>query len=351
MVLWSLARLPKSPKYRYLLFLIISMIMIITGYYGYSFWRYAHQPMLADGQPATVFIFRPGTSVRQLALQLQQQPVKIYPRKFVFLAGLKGKIKSLKAGEYAIDQTTTPSQLLENLALARVVQHRFTIVEGWTFQQLRQALDQALSLKHSLQGLNDAAVMQQLGYPNQHPEGQFYPDTYQFILGMTDKAILQRAYQRMQTQLQRAWQQRSSGLDYQTPYQALIVASLVEKESALSKERQIIAGVILARLKRNMRLQIDPTVIYGLQQNYTGKLTKNDLRRDTPYNTYLHKGLPPTPIAMPGLTSIQAALQPELTSYLYFVSKGDGSHYFSETLSEQNQAIKKYLSQINKEAP
>ena len=344
MARWFSENLIKSPHLRGALAIAVLCLVTVAGYYCHDFWRAVHTPILSAEQQKTLFEFQSGASVRQLVTQLQQTQLLKHPGYFVLLAWLKGQTTSLQAGEYAITPGMTPAELLTNLVAGLVVQHRFTIVEGWTIKQLRQAIAENKELTHTLSLVDDKALMRLLGAPDQHPEGQFYPDTYQFTRGMSDQALLQRAYQRMRQQLQDAWQQRNLDLPYPSPYQALIVASLVEKESAVVAERPIIAGIILARLKGRMRLQIDPTVIYGLQNDYQGKLTKSDLRRDTPYNTYVHKGLPPTPIALPSLTAIEAALHPEKTDYLYFVAKGDGSHHFSKTLQQQNHAVRKFIT-------
>jgi UPF0755 protein len=224
----------------------------------------------------------------------------------------------------------------------KVRQYALTLVEGWNFRQVMDAVQSHPSLAHTLQGLENAAIMAQLGHPDEHPEGRFLPDTYHFPKGLSDVAFLQRAYDAMAQTLAQEWEGRAVGLPLQTPYEALILASIVEKETGLASERQAIAGVFVRRLEKRMRLQTDPTVIYGMGERYDGNIRKQDLLEDTPYNTYRRLGLPPTPIAMPGRDAIHATLHPDDSQNIYFVSRGDGSHHFSATLEEHNNAVIKY---------
>jgi UPF0755 protein len=247
----------------------------------------------------------------------------------------------LKTGEYLFKKGSTPASIWRQLTQGKgLYYHAFTIVPGWTFIQIKQALAATDALHHTSAELSDTALMVKLGYPNKLPEGQFFPETYYYTRGVADTVILKQAIDLMQKRLNEAWQKRSPNLPYTTQEAALIVASLVEKEAYLNEERPMIAGVIVNRLRKNMLLQIDPTVIYGMGTRYTGKIHKEDLQTDTPYNTYLHKGLPPTPIAMPGLASINAAMQPQIHDYYYFVATGQGgAHQFSKTLPEHNTAV------------
>jgi UPF0755 protein len=222
------------------------------------------------------------------------------------------------------------------------VEYPLKIVEGWSFKQVLEALHAAPKLTHSLQGLGPKQIMAMLGYPNVHPEGRFFPDTYYYPSGMSDLLILQRAYQKMEKILDEEWEARAGDLPVRTRDEALTLASIVEKETGKPEERGLIAGVFVQRLRTGMKLQTDPTVIYGLGDKYKGNITLAHLRTPTPYNTYTRKGLPPTPIAMPGREAIHAALNPENTRALYFVSRGDGSHVFSETLEQHNAAVQKY---------
>ena len=237
----------------------------------------------------------------------------------------------------------TPRELLDLLHSGKVVQHSLTVVDGWTFEEVLAALSSKSELAHTFADeATYSEIMAQLGYPGVHPEGRFLADTYHFPRGTSDAAFLRRAYQSMESYLHDAWNERAPDLPYESPVDALIVASIIEKETGKAEERAEIAGVLVRRLKRNMRLEADPTVIYGLGADFDGNLRKRDLRFDTPYNTYLHKGLPPTPIAMPGTASIHAALHPEPGETLFFVAKGDGSHHFSVTYPEHQAAVRRY---------
>ncbi|MEW7999338.1 MAG: endolytic transglycosylase MltG [Candidatus Thiodiazotropha endolucinida] len=288
------------------------------------------------------YILHPGMTVRSLAEDLQQRGMLEKPMLLRFIARWQGQASKLKAGEYYLPTGTTPPKLLEILSSSQVVQYALTIIEGWTFDQLMAAIRRDPVLEHSLKEVTNDQVMQHLGLDDLHPEGRFYPDTYHFPRGTTDAAFLKRAYKRMESVLEQAWQQRKKQLPLNSPYEALILASIIERETGIPEERGKIAGVFTRRLKRGMLLQTDPTVIYGMGESYNGNIRKRDLTRDTPYNTYLHKGLTPTPIAMPSGAAIRAALNPEEGNSLYFVATGDGGHYFSSTLEEHNKAVRKY---------
>ncbi|MES9974484.1 MAG: endolytic transglycosylase MltG [Candidatus Thiodiazotropha sp.] len=288
------------------------------------------------------YILHPGMTVRSLAEDLQQRGILEKPMLLRFIARWQGQASKLKAGEYYLPAETTPPKLLEILSSSQVVQYALTIIEGWTFDQLMAAIRRDPVLEHSLKEVTNDQVMQHLGLDDLHPEGRFYPDTYHFPRGTTDAAFLKRAFKRMESVLEQAWQQRKKQLPLKSPYEALILASIIERETGIPEERGKIAGVFIRRLKRGMLLQTDPTVIYGMGESYNGNIRKRDLTRDTPYNTYLHKGLTPTPIAMPSGAAIRAALNPEEGNSLYFVATGDGGHYFSSTLEEHNKAVRKY---------
>ena len=290
----------------------------------------------------TTVVVAPGTPLSGVAEALQRKGLIDHPRFFVWMARLRGKATAVQAGEYRIDPGLTPPRLLAKMAAGEVVQYDLTLVEGWTIHQTLAAVRQHPRLKHTLGKASPEEVMARIGHPDQHPEGRFLPDTYHFPSGTTDVAFLQRAYRAMEEALAAAWKERAEDLPYNRPYEALIMASIIEKETAVPAERRQIAGVFVRRLEKGMRLQTDPTVIYGLGQGFDGNIRRRDLRRDTPYNTYLHSGLPPTPIAMPGAESIEAALHPAPGDALYFVSKGDGSHHFSATLEEHNRAVRRY---------
>jgi UPF0755 protein len=251
----------------------------------------------------------------------------------------------IRAGEYAVPAGTTPRSLLALLESGAVIQHAVTIVEGWTFRELRAALEAEPYLDHTLAGQDEAAVMVALGEPGMPAEGLFFPDTYLFGKGTTDLEILRLARNRMRRELEAAWAARAADLPVHSAYEALILASIVEKETALASERPRIAGVFTERLRIGMRLQTDPTVIYGLGTDFDGNLRRADLERDGPYNTYTRAGLPPTPIALPGAEALRAAVNPDERGELYFVATGlaDGSHEFSRTLKEHQAAVSRYL--------
>ncbi|MBA1205169.1 endolytic transglycosylase MltG [Pseudomonas capeferrum] len=248
----------------------------------------------------------------------------------------------LHTGEYRLSPGMTVQDMFEAWRRGEVVQYSMTLVEGWTFRQVRSAIARHEKITQTLDGFSDAEVMDKLGHTGVFPEGRFFPDTYRFVRGMTDVELLQQAYMRLEEVLAREWAQRSTDLPYRDPYQALIMASLVEKETGVPQERGQIAGVFIRRLRLGMMLQTDPTVIYGMGERYNGRITRADLREPTPYNTYTMTGLPPTPIAMVGREAIHAALNPLEGKSLYFVARGDGSHVFSDDLDEHNTAVREY---------
>lgn len=295
------------------------------------------------------YVFKPGSSMHRLVDDLQAQGFLKRPRYFYLLAYSKGATNKLKTGEYLFDPGTTPYQLLNQMLTGNVILHRFTLVEGWTFQQLIMALQSLPYVKHTLACISSTQVLANIGLAPQNPEGLFFAATYYFSLGAKDSDLLKRAHQLLEKKLNQAWLKRASHLPYKTAYQALIAASLVEKETAIPKERSMIAGVISRRLQKEMPLQIDASIIYGLGKHYTGKLTVDDLRKDTPYNTYMRRGLPPTPIAMPSFASLEATLHPDDSQNLYYVAKGDGSHQFSNNLAQHNSAVQVY--QIDRRYP
>lgn len=248
----------------------------------------------------------------------------------------------LHTGEYRLTPGMTVAELFEAWRRADVVQYNLTLVEGWTFRQVRAAVAKHEKIKHTVDGLSDAEVMDKLGHTGVFPEGRFFPDTYRFVRGMSDVELLQQAYMRLEEVLAKEWAERVTDLPYRDPYQALIMASLVEKETGIPQERGQIAGVFVRRLRLGMMLQTDPTVIYGMGERYNGKITRADLREPTPYNTYTMTGLPPTPIAMVGREAIHAALNPSDGTSLYFVARGDGSHVFSDDLDDHNSAVREF---------
>ena len=289
-----------------------------------------------------------GTSIRHIGSELHAYGVLREPFYWEFYARLTGVAKRIKAGEYRIDPRQSPARLLEQLTNGRVVQYSFTLVEGWTFKQLRAALALDPILVATLNDATPEHIMTAIGAAGKHPEGQFLPDTYFFPRGTTDIAFLQRAARSMQEKLVLEWANRSGELPLKTPYEALTLASIVERETAVPEERAAIAGVFIERLQRKMYLQTDPTVIYGMGDSYKGRIRYSDLRQDNPYNTYRRKGLTPSPIAMPSAEAIHAVLHPQFSGALYFVARGDGTHQFSASLREHNQAVIKY--QLNGDA-
>jgi UPF0755 protein len=327
---------PPTRRVRRTLYAVL--LVTATAAAAYVVWYGNHRLHPGD----EVYSVALGTSLRAFARDLADRGVINEPHTLVFWARLKGGSRSLKAGDYRFRDDITARQLLDQVFAGRGISYTVSFIEGWNFHQVRAALENTSKLTTTLEGLSDDELMARLGHPGVHPEGRFFPDTYHFNAGTTDAAILQLAYERMANFLEQAWAHRDSGLPLKSPDQALILASIVEKETALAEERPIIARVFLNRLEKGMRLQTDPTVIYGLGDAFDGNLRRRDLRKDTPYNTYTRDGLPPTPIAMPGAAAITATLQPADSTALFFVSRGDGSHQFSDNLKDHNNAVIRY---------
>jgi len=305
---------------------------------------YALNPVPLRTDPAD-FSIRPGSSLRSATQQMIESGVGLSAWQFNLLGRLLGRAGAIKAGSYELGRGVTPLALLDKLTAGEVTQADIVFIEGWSFRQVRAALDAAPAVRHDGAALSDEEIMQRLGASGRSPEGLFFPDTYMFGKGASDLDILKRAYKAMDRQLQAAWQRRAPDLPYRNPYDALIMASVIEKETGQAADRALIGGVFVNRLRIGMMLQTDPTVIYGMGEKFYGKLRKKDLLADTPHNTYTRAGLPPTPIAMPGLASLQAALNPAKTAALYFVARGDGSSEFSRTLAEHERAVVKYQRQ------
>jgi UPF0755 protein len=264
------------------------------------------------------------------------------PIAFELLARYRGKAQEVKAGSYELARGARPEDLLEKITRGDFALAEVRFIEGWTFRQVREALDAHPDLRHDTRGLGDAEVMQRIGAPGLAAEGWFFPDTYRFAKQTSDLDVLKSAHAAMRKQLAAAWARRAPDTPLKDEYEALVLASIVEKETGRPDDRGRIAGVFVNRLKAGMRLQTDPTVIYGLGARFDGNLRKRDLEADTPFNTYTRDGLPPTPIAMPGLAALDAATRPEPTEALYFVSRGDGTSEFSRSLSDHNRAVRKY---------
>jgi UPF0755 protein len=283
-----------------------------------------------------------GETLTQVSNALSHAGIISKPKYLIWLARFNGQAHKIKAGEYKIDPGTRPPELIQKLVSGEVIQYSLTLIEGITFREMMVIIADSKDIEHTLKGLNQVRVMSRLGYPKQHPEGRFLPDTYHFPKGTTDVAFLKRAYAAMEETLAQQWSGRVAGLPIKSPYEALILASIIEKETGLASERREIGGVFIRRLEKRMRLQTDPTVIYGLGKKFDGNLRRRDLKKDTPYNTYRRRGLPPTPIAMPGRDSIYAAVNPDDGETLYFVARGDGSHKFTNNLKQHNNAVIKY---------
>lgn len=318
------------------------MLCVFAGLILLGWMVYFAQSQLNLAAPTQDLVLKSGSSLRSVSQQLVDQHVLGEPWSFVLLVRAFGKASEVKAGNYQIENGITPYQLFILLTNGSTTQSSITFIEGWTFAQMRDALNRDEAVKHVTMAYSNKDILAQIGAQEEMPEGLFFPDTYYFAQGMSDLEILKRAYATMRIKLNTAWQQRDAALPYQSSYHALIMASIIEKETGKADERPLIASVFLNRLRIGIRLQTDPTVIYGLGDKFDGNLRKQDLLSDTPYNTYTRDGLPPTPIAMPGLAAIEAALHPANSRALYFVGKGDGSHAFSENLNEHNHAVARF---------
>ena len=304
-----------------------------------GYWGLRPLPLTA---PSVDLSIEPQTSVRGMAQAAVAAGIDVQPSVLYWFFRLSGQSRHLRAGSYEISEGQTALDLLRKLSRGEENLRAVSLIDGWTFRQFRQALDKADGLKHDTRGLSDADIMTRLGWPGVAAEGRFFPDTYTFGKGTSDWRVLARAAKAMQHQLDRAWKQRSAQSVLQTPEQALILASIVEKETGTESDRAMIASVFHNRLRIGMPLQTDPTVIYGLGEAFDGNLHRADLRNDHAWNTYTRKGLPPTPIAMPGRQALLAAVQPAPSEALYFVARGDGSSVFSRTLDEHNAAVNRY---------
>ena len=324
---------------------ILALLIVVIGgalWGWHDFNRFGDTPLHVSAPGESLDIGR-GSSFKEIVKQLRAQGLSTASPLYWRLLAVRMRVTGrLHAGEYATLAGITPRQLLTDMAAGKVLQRNVTIVDGWTFREVLAELARADKLKHETVCLDDAAIMRKIGAPGELPEGRFLPDTYAYVKGDSDLDILRRAHAAMTKTLAELWPQRDKGLPLATPYDALILASIVEKETGRADERAKIAGVFVRRLEDHMLLQTDPSVIYGMGDNYHGKIHKVDLTTDTPWNTYTRPGLPPTPIAMPGKAAIMAALHPEPGTALYFVAKGDGTHAFADTLAEQNRNVACY---------
>jgi UPF0755 protein len=323
--------------WRALLWLLV--VATCAGAGGIAWWLMRPLPL---AQPSVEVSVEPGMSPREVAQAWVDAGVSTSPRMLYEWFRWSGKSRSIRAGSYQVERGVTPVALLEKMVRGDEVMATIRLVEGWTFRQFRAELARAPHLKQTLAGASDAQVMEAIGAPGVHPEGRFFPDTYAFSKGASDKVVLQRAFAAMQRRLEDAWSQRLPDLPLRTPDEALILASIVEKETGVESDRSKVAAVFINRLRIGMPLQTDPAVIYGMGERFDGDLRKRDLQTDTPYNTYTRAGLPPTPIAMPGRASLLAAVKPDPSRSLYFVGRGDGASVFSDSLDEHNRAVDKY---------
>lgn len=315
----------------------VILLLFVTAFVAAAIY-FLRSPVV-EQDSGYVFYLKPGTSKQRLLTELTEAGVLKHP--IIFALYVYPQLTAqLKTGEYLFPKGANLLSIWRQVTAGKGLYYRsFTIIPGWTFQQMRTELNKAEGLRHFTADLDDKRIMLQIANQAVFPEGQFFPETYYYTRGNVDLVILQRAYDLMQKRLQEAWATRAADLPFKTAYDALIAASLVEKEAYLKQECPIIASVIINRLQKNMLLQIDPTVIYGMGSRYDGKIHKDDLRENTPYNTYVNKGLPPTPIAMPSMTAIEAVMHPATTEFYYFVARGDGSHQFSKTLTEHHDAV------------
>jgi len=314
--------------------------LLATGTGGWALW-WVHQPLRLAG-PTVELSIEPGTLPRAVAQAVADAGVDVDAQLLYAWFRLSGQDRAIKAGSYELERGITPRRLLSKLARGEETLRAVTLVEGWTFRQVRAALQKAEVLKPDTRDLADDAVMALLGRPGVRPEGRFFPDTYTYSRGSSDVAVLRRALRAMDKRLAEAWAQRAPQAAVRTPDEALILASIVEKETGKAADRQLVSAVFNNRLRTGMPLQTDPTVIYGMGPAFDGNLRRKDLLADTPWNTYTRAGLPPTPIAMPGKASLLAAVQPASSQALYFVARGDGTSHFSTSLDEHNRAVNKY---------
>ena len=321
---------------------VIFIVTLISIYLDYK--RFLDTPLNIN--TSLIFTIDSGSSFKDLNKKLKSYHILDKPYYFEFYARYSGYAKKIQSGEYQLSPGLTPTKIINIFVSGDVIQHSITLLEGWTIKDIKKEISSNTVLIKNLTDYSSDSLLKKIKITESNVEGLFFPDTYYFTKGASDIELLQRAYRRGKAILEKEWESRDAGLPYKNDYDALIMASIIEKETALASERAMIAGVFVRRLKNNMKLQTDPTVIYAMGIKYDGNIRKKDLRIDSPYNTYRYNGLPPTPIALAGREAIHAALHPENDDTLYFVSKKDGSHYFSKTLYEHNKAVKKY--QLNK---
>ena len=324
-------------------FLVLGLfVAAVAAYWAWHEYSQFLQTPLDLPPEGVVFQIPRGASVAAVAQDLESRQLISRSDWLRVHARLDYQGEMIKAGEYELLPGLTPAALFALFVSGKTVSYSITLIEGWSFKQVMAEIEAHPALRQTLSGMSPQAIMQKLGHADEHPEGRFFPDTYSFQRDTTDLELLRRAHNRMSRLLQDAWAERDENIPLKTPYEALILASIVEKETGAASERGEISGVFSRRLRKGMKLQTDPTVIYGMGDRYKGNIRRKDLTEDTPYNTYVHTGLPPTPICMPGADAIAAAVKPKAGKSLYFVAKGDGSHQFSNTLRQHNNAVRKY---------
>lgn len=327
-------RLPKP--------VLAAVVIVVLGLAAFlGLLHHAGSALMRDGPPVRVAL-EPGSGLRSLARQMYAKGFVPHPFVFIAEARLHGGAERLQAGVYEIRPGMSVNDLLAAMIRGDAVRDRIRFIEGWTFSQMRAAMDAHPGLRHDTAGWSVSALLERIGAIEKHPEGLFFPDSYQFTAGSSDLVVWRKAYAHMRNMLERVWRDRSANVPVTTPYEALILASIVEKETGRAEDRPHIAAVFANRLRLGMRLQSDPTVIYGMGQAFDGNLRRADLERDSPYNTYVRTGLPPTPIAAPGVDALLAATNPPASRALYFVAKGDGTSEFSDNLDDHNRAVNRY---------
>lgn len=320
---------------------LLILLLVLIGFLAWENYQSALTTSVVSGQPVTLMIEK-GDSFNRVTNKLLTHGLEINPYWFKFYAYQYKLTQKIKVGEFVLQSGMTMPEVIHALVAGKVKQYAITFPEGWTFKQIKARIQQFQYIKQTISDLSDQQIMQQLDSKYTSPEGLFFPDTYQFEKNMTDLSLLKRAYARMQTVLELAWRNRASDCILNSPYEALILASIVEKETGIAGERAKIAGVFTRRLRKGMLLQSDPTIIYGMGDAYNGNIRSRDIKAATPYNTYVIRGLPPTPIAMPGRQAIEAVLHPADGKSLYFVANGNGGHIFSNTLKDHNRAVNRY---------
>ena len=322
-------------------FILVFLIILVTGLGICAWWTYdqMHHNLATDSQ---IILISPGSNNREVAKILVDRGVIKAEWTFVVFSTIRGQTRNIKAGEYLIKKGSSPAHFLEVIVKGEVVSYPITLIEGWEYDEIESFLVGAEHLISDISGLDNEELLRKIGSDQENLEGIFFPDTYYSVRGETQSSVLIRAHSMMKKKLNEAWSLRSANLPLKKKYDALILASIIEKETGRDEERAHISGVLINRLRRNMPLQVDPTIIYGLGKNFDGNLRHQHLKLDGPYNTYLRRGLPPTPISNPGMKSLMAAVQPKLTEDLFFVSRGDGTHVFSKTLEEHQLATDRY---------